>query len=1006
MNDRCDVAMPQTNRPVTPEIPHQPKNGSQWQQSVARKWKQDLKTPYTRLPVAKPSMEPDGWQNWPELGLKLYGLPLDIEASQLWGWFKDEGDIELIKIYDVDQMNPREVTAKVVFRPPPKRAFWAHGVCTVQHPDRSRFPDGLNLSVAPPLESTQPDHRLGTSPGREPANRLLLHPESISFGAPIGQRGVKFMRTIQSRANDDLQLQFDSRSGNFLVQFLIPASAGTWRGTREYKFTVHVSQMRAIYSSASQHGEMVTLVLPLRIPPRYFWKRDDMRATLTANKKFWNPRLLWSRATNVCAEIQNPLRYPVALLNDIDDPEYIDIGRLTTFRFCLRNQSEEQSLMIEKLQGLLQHNNVVIENYENLHLIEEDNKSMWDHLKHHQLPKSENSALALLESTNFPDVYLPFEVYYQLEVCVSRGILSEYMIRIEFLRKLAGTGRAKAKLILEYLADEGRPVFEPMTVFRDPKADAYVTNTRIPQHCTLTYRAVITPTTIRFDSPNAEPSNRVTRRYNHIQDRFLRVSFLEESEKESIRKYQQNNDAIYTRVMRALYQGIQIGERHYEFLAFGNSQIKECSCYFFCPTEHISCDNIRSWMGQFDHIKVVAKYAARIGQCFSSTLEIKGVQTPTVREIGDIERNGYCFTDGVGVISNFLARMIIDEMGLDVFDEPSAFQFRMGGRKGVLTVWPNASKMEVHIRKSQEKFTSNYNGLEIIRCARMATATLNRQTIAILENLGVRPSVFLNLLDQQIKRFESAMSDTKIAIDVLMQYIDENGTTMIMAELLKAGFTDEGRHEPFVTSILSLWRSWSLKMLKEKTRIKVEQSAFVLGCVDETGTLRGHSFATEGSREKDPDKLPQIFLQLSDPKAYKSTKIIKGICIVGRNPSLHAGDIRVVQAVDVAELRHLKDVVVFPSTGDRPVPNMLSGGDLDGDDFFVIWDERLIPQEWNHPPMNFTPEKPCEVADGVTVDNIRDFFVSYIKNDVLGLVATSHLAHADKSGIRSPLCKY
>jgi RNA-dependent RNA polymerase len=163
--------------------------------------------------------------------------------------------------------------------------------------------------------------------------------------------------------------------------------------------------------------------------------------------------------------------------------------------------------------------------------------------------------------------------------------------------------------------------------------------------------------------------------------------------------------------------------------------------------------------------------------------------------------------------------------------------------------------------------------------------------------------------------------------------------------------------------------------------------------------------ATEGSREKDPNKLPQIFLQLSDPRAYRTTRVIQGICIVGRNPSLHAGDIRVVQAVDVAELRHLKDVVVFPSTGDRPVPNMLSGGDLDGDDFFIIWDEQLIPKEWNHPPMNFTPEKPYEVADGVTVDDIRDFFVSYMKNDVLGLVATSHLAHADKSGIRSSVCK-
>jgi len=182
----------------------------------------------------------------------------------------------------------------------------------------------------------------------------------------------------------------------------------------------------------------------------------------------------------------------------------------------------------------------------------------------------------------------------------------------------------------------------------------------------------------------------------------------------------------------------------------------------------------------------------------------------------------------------------------------------------------------------------------------------------------------------------------------------------------------------------------------------------VLGCVDETGTLRGHSVATEGSKNKDVNKLPQIFLQLSDPNRYDETIIVKGVCIVGRNPSLHPGDIRVVQAVDNPLLHHLKDVVVFASTGDRPVPNMLSGGDLDGDDFFVIWDPNLIPTEWNFPPMSYTPSKPLELQRDVEVNDIRDFFVKYMKNDVLPLIATAHLAHCDQEegGPKSQKCAH
>lgn len=75
---------------------------------------------------------------------------------------------------------------------------------------------------------------------------------------------------------------------------------------------------------------------------------------------------------------------------------------------------------------------------------------------------------------------------------------------------------------------------------------------------------------------------------------------------------------------------------------------------------------------------------------------------------------------------------------------------------------------------------------------------------------------------------------------------------------------------------------------------------------------------------------------------------------------------------------------------------MLSSGDLDGDIFCVIWDRRIVDQCWNVPAMNYQGKKEQPLTRPVNIDDVKDFFVRYMKNDNLGQIANAHLIHSDR----------
>jgi RNA-dependent RNA polymerase len=130
---------------------------------------------------------------------------------------------------------------------------------------------------------------------------------------------------------------------------------------------------------------------------------------------------------------------------------------------------------------------------------------------------------------NTREYAVPFEVRYQLEVCISQGVMNEHNLSEGFVARLANIARkdqTKARHMLEYAAEQEKRIYDPMTIFDNVEALAYSPNSKIPHYCAYSRKVTVTPTTIYFSSPTVETTNRVIRRYT--EDRFLRVQFTDE----------------------------------------------------------------------------------------------------------------------------------------------------------------------------------------------------------------------------------------------------------------------------------------------------------------------------------------------------------------------------------------------------------------------------------------------------------------------------------------------
>ncbi|KAJ7358168.1 RNA dependent RNA polymerase-domain-containing protein [Mycena albidolilacea] len=509
-------------------------------------------------------------------------------------------------------------------------------------------------------------------------------------------------------------------------------------------------------------------------------------------------------------------------------------------------------------------------------------------------------------------------------------------------------------------------------------------------------RAVVTPTRVLLFPEAIETSNRVLRAWPAEMNagRFIRVGFADEDGRLDINRRVtaavrvDPHSGILARIHNVLRNGVYIAGRHYVFLAAGESQLKDRSCWMVCEVGDFTADRVREEMGDFSEEHVVAKYAARMGQCFSATKHAVDLLETDIEGLHDIQHDKYVYTDGVGNCSQELATMCAETLGSDQ-KLPSAVQIRMGGIKGILSVHPDLEGNQVCIRPSMEKFQSPLRGLGVMKVSRFAPAHLNRQAICIMEALGMNTLELLAKYKQQIRHVEN--------LELELQTLDKSRhpakhvykkAFIPVTTMIKAGLVDQR----LLQNVLKCIKCQLLRDLKYKARVLVPDGAYLMGIADE------HDILEEG----------QIYCAIT-PTGTSSRRVITGQCTIFRSPSIHPGDVRLVTAIDHPGFQELSlaNVVVFSTKNSpRDLPSKFSrrlgGGDLDGDFYTVLYDKWLQITRV-HKPMDYSPVRPVP-KDNITIDDVCDFAVDFFEKDVVGVVANAHLALADRHGPDHPSC--
>lgn len=527
-------------------------------------------------------------------------------------------------------------------------------------------------------------------------------------------------------------------------------------------------------------------------------------------------------------------------------------------------------------------------------------------------------------------------------------------------------------------------------------------------------RILVTPTRVLLQGPELEAQNPVLRRYarskastsgRSVTETFVRVSFADEDGSSIRLTPRVNNDKVFAKFKETLDKGIMLYSQLlrgpvnsvlYRFLGFSGSSLRAHTAWL----SNIEYEETIRELGDFSRLRSPARCAARIGQAFSETpwtvpLVLPGGDRVEVKRIEDVKirdpltGSERFFSDGCATISPAMNRHILNYLPRTK-GSPTLYQFRMAGAKGMLSVDASLGEdaLVLTLRDSMVKFGGGDESyLDICDMAnRPLDLVLNRQMIKILEDMGAPDSWFFKLQERAIAEIRLVCNDARR----LSKYLEHKSIAEhaafagLVRRLHELGI--DYKKDRLISSIVEAVVLRELRLLKHKARIPVPLGVTLFGVMDETGFLmEGEVYITY-----DPDKKRR---HMAPPR--DRTEVI-----ITRSPALHPGDIqRAVQAVPPPghPLTYLSNCVVFSQRGLRDLPSQLSGGDLDGDIYNVIWDpDLMISSLHTYQPADYPRVTPVDIGRPVRREDITEFFVKFMRTDQLGVIATRHMILADQ----------
>ena len=696
---------------------------------------------------------------------------------------------------------------------------------------------------------------------------------------------------------------------------------------------------------------------------------------------------------------------------EIEKEKKDEINLDTNEELChsLENLFKNRKGEIEKYKYVKKHITLKIEDKNSRNL-----RYFFNYKKNEEIKKKLEELFFLKEKPNAENDEEVIKLFYQTLSLISENILSYFNGKV-FLEKLLINNNYR-KDIFEKCTNDNFPIFFNITLTKI--LDKYQNSleekslkefeTEMKNIFNLLYaqyesegleevlkpskndilmrvqRCVITPTYILFTPYVLEEGNRIIRKFIKCDNSYINYAMLCTFKMDSLEEARWNNTFLMEYIKFILAKGFYIGEKKFSFFNYSQSQFRNMSCWLLTEPE-----KILSKIGDFSNIKQLSKYAARISQTLTTTIETIKIHKDNIVNIPDKKSidGVYTFSDGVGKIAYDLAKGISEKLKLSYV--PSCFQGRFLGCKGVWTTMWKEEDSKIYCRASQIKFKvepEEYNNFELCDYSRYIQSYLNRQIILLLSSLGIEDDKFLKKLDV----YKTKLNDQKFVLSLvhypewnqMLQKMNSCGINRVNDRLLKS----------LIESNLDILYN----DVKKKARIYVEESAYVIGIMDEYDIL----------------EYGEAYLQI---RRGNFNLILDKKCTIAKCPCLHPGDIRVLTFKKYNEndestkkyevFNKYENVIIFPSKGKRPHPDESSGSDLDGDNYFIFYDDDLVPEKLEEPMSYIVDKKEEPKKTKFTINDVIKYFAEYTNLNNLGLIGDAHLAISDQSSAKSELAK-